>query len=83
MAEEEMLFALITLTPPLAWCVVSADTEAEARNAAREHSPEHLHVDWLAPASVECRRVVHMGGSTTSKGTVSYFYERADIVGGV
>jgi hypothetical protein len=82
MAEETILFALLSLhQPPFVWCVVSAETEAEARRAAREQSPEHLQIDWLAPEVVECRRVVHMGGSAPPKGTVSYFYERADVVG--
>jgi hypothetical protein len=82
MAEEAILFALLSLTsPPLVWCIVSADTEAEARRAAREQSPDHLQIDWLAAEAVECRRVVHMGASAPPKGTVSYFYERADVVG--
>ena len=48
---------------------------------ASEQSPDHLQVDWLAPDKVECRRVVHMGGPAPPEGTVSYFYERTDIVG--
>lgn len=83
MTEETILFALLPLeqSQPLVWCIVSADTEAEARRAANEESPDHLLVDWLAPLKVECRRVVHSGGSAPPKGTVSYFYERADVVG--
>jgi hypothetical protein len=38
-------------------------------------------VDWLVPEKVKCRRVVHMGGPAPPEGTVSYFYERADVVG--
>jgi hypothetical protein len=84
MSEETILFALLPLeqSQPLFWCVVSAKTEPEARRAASEQSPDHLEVDWLAPDKVECRRVVHMGGPAPPEGTVSYFYERADIVGG-
>jgi len=80
---ETILFALHPLehSQPLVWCIVSADTEAEARRAASEQSPDHLQMDWLAPTKVECRRVVHMGGSPPPTGTVSYFYERADVVG--
>ena len=80
-AAETILFALLSLGPPLVWCVVSADTEAEARRAAREQSPDHLHIDWLDPETVECRRVVHMGALAPPGGAASYFYERADIVG--
>jgi hypothetical protein len=83
MADETILFALLPLekSQPLFWCVVSANTEMEARRAASEQSPDHLQVDWLVPEKVECRRVVHMGGSAPPKGIASYFYERADVVG--
>lgn len=83
MAAETILFALLPReqSAPLVWCIVPADTEAEARRAASEQSPDHLQVDWLDPAGVECRRVVHMGGSPPPKGTANYFYERADVVG--
>jgi hypothetical protein len=82
-AAETILFALLPRgqSAPLVWCIVSADTEAEARRAASEHSPDHLQVDWLDPAGFECRRVVHMGGSPPPKGIADYFYERADVVG--
>ena len=83
MPEETILFALKPLaqSQPLIWCIVSADTEAEARRAASEQSPEHLHIDWLAPEAVECRRVIRMGGSAPPKATAIYYYERANIVG--
>ena len=75
MSEETILFALLPLeqSQPLLWCVVSAKTEPEARRAASEQSPDHLQVDWLAPDKVEC--------PAPPEGTVSYFYERTDIVG--
>jgi hypothetical protein len=81
MAEETLLFALQPLehSQPLVWCIVRVGTEAEARRAAREQSPDHLQVDWLAPTKVECRRVVQTGGAPPPTGTVSYFYEGADI----
>jgi hypothetical protein len=83
MTEETILFALMPLaqSQPLIWCVVAADTEPEARRAASKQSPDHLHVDWLAPEAVECRRVVRMGGSAPEKATAIYFYERANVVG--
>jgi hypothetical protein len=83
MSEETILFALLPLeqSRPLFWCVVSAKTEPEARRAASEQSPDQLAVDWLVPEKVKCRRVVHMGGPAPPEGTVSYFYERADVVG--
>ncbi len=83
MTEETILFALMPLahSQPLAWCVVRADTEPEARRAASEQSPAHLHIDWLAPEAVECRRVIRMGESAPPKGTAVYYYERAGVVG--
>jgi hypothetical protein len=82
-AAETILFALLRREQSglRVWCVVSADTEGEARRAASEQSPDHLQMDWLDPAGVECTRVVHMGGSPPPTGTVNYFYERADVVG--
>jgi hypothetical protein len=83
MAEETVLFALQPLeqSQPLVWCILSADSEAEARQTASEQSPVHVQVDWLAPDTVECRRVVQIGGSAPPKGIASYFCERADVVG--
>jgi hypothetical protein len=83
MTDETLLYALQPLeqSQPLAWCIVSADSEAEARQAASEQSPDHVHVDWLTPAAVECRRVLQIGGSAPPKGMASYFCERADVVG--
>jgi hypothetical protein len=82
MTQETLVFALFPLaqSQPLTWCIISSDTEAEARKAASEQSPDHLQIDWLAPQLVECRRVVRMGGSAPPKGTAIYFYERAEIV---
>jgi hypothetical protein len=53
----------------------------EARRLTSEQSPHHLQVDWLDPAGVECRRVVHMGALAPPGDAASYFYERADVVG--
>jgi hypothetical protein len=82
MAEQTVLFVLQPLDQarPLAWCIVSADSEAEARHAASGQSPDHLQVDWLAPDTVECRRVVQTGGLAPPKGIASYFCQRADVV---
>jgi hypothetical protein len=82
MVEQTVLFVLQPLdrAHPLAWCIVSADSEAEARNAASGQSPDNLPVDWLAPDRVECRRVVQTGGLVAPKGIVSYFCQRADVV---
>ena len=82
MAEQTVLFVLLPLdrASPLAWCMVSADSEAEARHAASGQSPDHLQVDWLAPDRVECRRVVQTGGVAPPKGIASYFCQRADVV---
>ena len=83
MAEETILFVLQPLeqSQPLIWCVVSADSEAKARQAASEQSPDHVQLNWLAPDTIECRRVVQTGGSALPKGIASYFCERADVVG--
>jgi hypothetical protein len=79
MAEEPMIFGLRPRAPaPLVWCIVTADSEVEARQVAEEQSPDDLLVDWLAADEVECTRVMHMGGSPPPKGTASYFYERTD-----
>jgi hypothetical protein len=82
MAEETVLFVLqpVKQSSPLAWCIVSADSEAEARQAASGQSPDHVKVDWLAPDTVECRRVVQTGGLAPPNGIASYFCERADVV---
>jgi hypothetical protein len=83
MAEETLVFLLQPLeqSSPLAWCIVAADSEAEARQAASRQSPDHVKVDWLAPDTVECRRVVQSGGLAPPKGIASYFCQRADVVG--
>ena len=82
MTDETFLFALRPLeqAQPLVWCIVSAESEAEARQVASEQSPDHISVDWIAPATVECRRVVQIGGSVLPKGIASYFYESSGAV---